>query len=255
MRLRTSRHPAGDPRIAIGYIRVSKEEQQLSPEAQRTAIEAYARRAGLGIVDWFLDHLCGATDLEDRPGLIAALAALHEQRAGVLLVLRRDRIARDAAVAALIDRKAALSGARILSSDGVANGDSPADAFMRTIFDGAAEFERALIRARTKASLATKKTRGERIGTVPYGYRLADDGRHLLPEPAEQAVIDKVRALRQVPLPLRQIVDRLEQEGVRGRRGHPLRLTQVARMVSRESAASPMGRAATDSMPEANPPG
>src|SRR5580658_2082360 len=186
----------GNPRLAIAYIRVSKEEQQLGPEAQRQAIEAYARREGIGIVEWCTDHLCGATELEDRPGLIAALSALQQQRAGVLLVLRRDHVARDAAVAALINRKVRQMGARILSSDGAGNGEDPADVFMRTVLDGAAEFERALIRQRTKAALAAKKKRGERTGNVPYGFRVGADKRHLEPEPAEQAVMERIRALR-----------------------------------------------------------
>ena len=41
--------------------------------------------------------------------------------------------------------------------------------------DAFAEYERAIIRARTRAALAVKRGRGERTGEVPYGFRLAED--------------------------------------------------------------------------------
>ena len=47
-------------------------------------------------------------------------------------------------------------GARLVSATGEGNGDSPADAFLRTVIDGAAQYERGLVRARTRAALAVK---------------------------------------------------------------------------------------------------
>lgn len=229
-----------NPKLAIAYVRVSTEAQKLGPEAQRAAIEEWARREGIGIVDWCIDQgVGGATDLEDRPGLVAALVALRQHGAGVLVVAKRDRLARDAAVAALIDRSVRREGALILSADGVGNGEDPGQQFLRTVIDGAAAYERALIRQRTKAAAAAKKARGQRVGTIPYGYRLAKDGARneqgrmqtLEPDPGEQAVIVRVWALRH--LSLRAIAAELEASGILGRTGRPLRRTQVRRLLKR----------------------
>jgi hypothetical protein len=57
-------------------------------------------------------------------------------------------------------------------------------------------------RARTKAALAAKKARGERVGSVPFGYTLTEGGK-LAPEPVEQVVAGKVRELRASGLSLR----------------------------------------------------
>ena len=38
---------------------------------------------------------------------------------------------------------------------------------MRTVIDGAAQYEHGLIRARTRAVLAVKRARGERVGAIP----------------------------------------------------------------------------------------
>ena len=119
------------------------------------------------------------------PGLARALVDLHERRAGILVVARRDRLARDVGIALAIERAVTRSGARIISADGTGNGQTPADAFLRTVIDGASAYERALIAARTKAALAAKRARGFRSGEVPFGFTAVQDGR-LVPCEREQ---------------------------------------------------------------------
>jgi DNA invertase Pin-like site-specific DNA recombinase len=149
--------------------------------------------------------------------------------AGVLVVAKRDRLARDVAVAAMIEKATLAAGAKVVSADGAGNGDSPADAFMRTLLDGAAAYERALIRARTKAALGAKRARGERAGGVPYGFT-ADDAGRLTSCPVEQEVISIVGTLRAAGMPLRGVVAELARRGLISRTGRPLQLTQVARI-------------------------
>jgi DNA invertase Pin-like site-specific DNA recombinase len=221
----------GDGKLAIGYLRVSTEDQRLGPEAQRAAVEAWAVREGVSVVAWFTDAgVSGGLDLADRPGLVEALAALRVHKAGVLAVAKRDRIARDVAIAATIDRAVETCGARVVSADGAGNGDGPADALLRTILDAAAQYERSLIRARTSAALKAKRARGERAGEVPFGYHLAADGARLETDAAEQATIARVRDLRAAGRTLREIVADLAAAGIVGRTGRALALTQVARI-------------------------
>jgi hypothetical protein len=62
---------------------------------------------------------------------------------------------------------------------------------------------------------------------------LAPDGKTLEPEPAEQAIIVQVKALRSDGLSIRKIVKELAQNGVVGRTGKPLDVPQVHRIVAR----------------------
>lgn len=224
----------GSSTLAVGYLRVSTDEQRLGPEAQRAAIEAWAAREGVSVAAWHVDAgVSGATGIEGRPALCAALSALRELGAGVLVVAKRDRIARDVVVAATIERAAALAGARLVSADGTGNGDTPADAFMRTVIDGAAAYERGLIRARTKAALAAKAARSERVGEVPYGFRVAADGVRIETSDAEQAVLAAVRELAAAGLSQRAIARELEARRLLSRAGRAFGKTQVARMLAR----------------------
>ncbi len=232
----TTKRIATDPRTAVAYLRASTDDQHLSPDAQRAAIESWAAREGVSVVSWHVDAgVSGAADLADRPALAAALGALRALGAGLLVVAQRDRLARDVYLAAAIDRAVTSSGSRVVSADGTANGDTPADAFMRTILDAAAQYERALIRSRTKAALAAKRAKGERTGTVPYGFAADAEGR-LTACPAEQAVIAQVRALRDAGLTFRGIVAELARVGVVGRTGRALALVQVQNILAREAA-------------------
>ncbi len=199
------------------------------------------------MVAWHIDQgVSGGSDLGDRPGLAAALADVSVAGAGVLVIAKRDRLARDLYIAATIEHAVAQGGARVACADGVANGDTPADAFMRAILDGAAAYERALIRARTKSALAAKRAKGERIGTLPFGYRLDLDGVSLVESPEEQTVIAEVAELRALGMTFRAIACVLKQSGVVSlRTGRSFGLSQVHAMwVGREKNSSVTATAA-----------
>lgn len=53
-----------------------------------------------------------------------------------------------------------------------------------------------MISARTSAALAVKKTRGERVGTVPYGWKVSTNGATIGQDAEEQAVLSRLRAWR-----------------------------------------------------------
>ncbi len=223
-----------DPTRAVAYLRQSKDEasQRNSLQVQRRAIQRFARQSGLTVVAWFEDSgVSGGLDLEQRSGLQKAVDALSEQRAGLLLVWKRDRLARDLMTAVLVDRMTEKAGARVYTTDGD-NGDDENAVLLRGIKDLLAQHERLLIRSRTKAALALKKARGERVGTVPYGYQLAKDGIHLEPCPEEQKVIALARELRAAGQTQRRIVSELGGRGIRSRKGTRLGLYQVQRMLS-----------------------
>ena len=226
-----------DPKKAVLYWRASKEEQKLSPDAQRAAAEQWAKREGVEIVGIFGDHLSSVTAVEDRPGLVGALDALKASGAGVFLVAKRDRIGRDVVLVAMITRLVEREGAQVVSAAGEGNGDSPSDKLMRSIIDAFASYERDIIKSRTKAALAAKKARNERTGLCPYGYRLHDDGKHLVPDEGEQDVMARVRSLAAAGLSQRKIVAQLTESGVRSRAGTPLGKIQVHRILHRAVAS------------------
>jgi len=209
---------------AIAYLRVSTDEQAESGAglaAQRAACAAWAERNGAAFEAHADEGVSGASGIEARPALLAAIAELRS--GDVLLVARRDRLARDPIVSAMIERLAARAGARIVSCAGEGTeGDSPTDVLMRRIVDAFAEYERLVIGARTKAALGAIRASGRKTGgDVPYGFTLLGDGRTLAPCAAERAVIERARELRAAGLSLRAVAGELARAGMLNRAGRP----------------------------------
>lgn len=218
----------------VGYVRVSTDEQHHGPRAQLDALHAWCARHGAELVAVYEDiGVSGAAPLDRRPGLIGALDALDA--GAVLLAAKRDRLARDVIVAATVERLAVRAGARVETADGAGEGDGPEALLMRRMVDAFAEYERQIIKARTRAALAAKKARGERVGELPIGSRVAPDGVTLAVDTGEAEAVALIVSLRAEGLSLRAIAAELNQRGVqaRGARWHK---TTVARVLARVSA-------------------
>lgn len=231
----------GDPAIAVGYVRVSTDEQLLGPEAQREAIAAWAAGRGVVVAEWYEDRVSGATPVDLRRGLLAALDAVQRLRAGVLVAHRRDRLARDVVVAAQVERLAARSGAAVLTADNVAAGEGPEADLLRRLLDAFAEHERALIKLRTRSALAVRRRRSERFsGGAPLGVRFVgelprrpgDPPTRLEADAGEEAVMAKIHRLRQQGLSIRAITRVLNAAGDRPR-GRAWHRNTVARVLAR----------------------
>jgi DNA invertase Pin-like site-specific DNA recombinase len=217
---------------------VSTEDQTLGPDAQRVALERWAIARGVVLVGVFEDRgVSGATALDRRPGLLAALDCMADRRAGLLVATKRDRFARDVILAAQLERLVERDGAELVSADGASEGNSPEATMMRRILDIFGAFERDLIRARTRAALAVKRAKGLKFGsTAPYGYRI--NGDRLEPEVGERQAIIRSVALAKGGCSLRRIAMALTAEGFkpRGRRWYPnsirriLKAAEVARL-------------------------
>ena len=215
---------------AIIYRRVSTDDQAergAGLNAQLDACRAHALRLGAEPVGPFDDEgISGAAPLDRREALMLALAEL---KAGdVLLVAKRDRLGRDPFVVAMIEAAVGRVGGRVVSAAGEGtDGDGPTDVLMRRIVDAFAEYERLVIRARTRAALAAKRRRGERTGGVPFGSTLVDDGRRskaghpigLAPDPAELATLGVIRALKAGGLGPRAIARELTARGLATKQG------------------------------------
>jgi site-specific DNA recombinase len=233
------RQKQGDPRRAVGYVRVSTKEQKWGPSAQGEALSAWAAREGVELAVVFIDiGAAGDTAIADRPGLVACLAALESMSAGTLVAANRGRVAREIEIIRSVERQSLKLGAVLKTADGMSDTDDEAGHIRKGFDDLLNEAELRRIRARTRAALAVKKARGERTGGVPYGWQVGADGARLDPVPAEQAVLGLARDLSTAGLSTRAIVAEITTRGIRSRNGRPFNQTQVQRiLVSARRAA------------------
>ena len=144
----------------IGYARVSTEDQDLAPQLD------VLRAAGCAEV--FEEHASGAS--RARPQLAAALARVR--RGDTLVVARIDRLARSLSHLLEVVEGLRARGAHFRSLADPIDTAGPSGVLVLQMLGAVAEFERSLIRERTKAGLAAAKTRG-RVGGNP-GVRARD---------------------------------------------------------------------------------
>ena len=229
-------------KLAVAYIRVSTEEQAsegVSLDAQEAALRAYCTMRGLTLVELVSDAAVSAgKPLATREGGRRVLDLVKRGEVGSVVAWKLDRLFRDCADCLTTTGRwdKAEVALHLVDMGGQAIDTSTAmGRFFLTVMAGAAEMERNLVRERTSAGMAHKKAKGERVGTVPYGSRLAGDGVALEENNEEQEVIARLKALRAEGLTLQAITDRLNTDGTpaRGKRWH---LTTVARLLKREAA-------------------
>ena len=226
---------------AIGYIRCSTQEQAdsgLGLDVQAQRLRAYATLKGLDL-DIITDAgVSGGKPLAKREGGQRLLTALQTRKAGAVVILKLDRGFRNAsdclATVEQWDRRGVALHILDLGGNAI-DTTSAAGRFMLVVLAGAAEMERNLTRERTRSAMAVKRANGERIGTVPYGFDLGDDGATLVPNEAEQAVIADIRAMRSRGMKLKKIADALTARGVPTKTGRSDRWTHhaVARILKR----------------------
>jgi DNA invertase Pin-like site-specific DNA recombinase len=183
------------------------------------------------VIAWCEDlGISGGSELEDRPGLLEALRLVREHRVGFLVAHKADRIARDVYVSELVKRELRGAGTGLALVEGIC-GDDPFSEMAATVMDAAARLERRMIGARTKAALAEKRSKGQRIsGRLPFGYRLQADGVHLEVDPAEQTALARIRELRKSGMGGRKIAAMLAAEGhtPRGKRWDPASVQRLS---------------------------
>lgn len=221
----------------FAYLRVSTQSQAESGAGLAAQLDACLKAAETLDGVYQDEGISGSASLDKRPALLVAIGQLR--RGDVLWVAKRDRLGRDMLIVLTVEREIQRKGAVLVSACGEGGqGSDPASVMMRGVVDLFAEYERNLIRARTKAALAAKKSRNERVGSIPHGFRLAPDGKHLVPEEREMEIQRLVKLLRNDGWSLRKIGAELTARGYqpRGQAWNPKSVAAIAE-ASRAQAA------------------
>lgn len=173
--------------MLVGYARVSTHEQNLSLQTDELKKS--------GCTQIFTDKVSGTKS--ERPGLVKALSFLRE--GDTLVVWRLDRLGRS--IKHLIETVALLEEKKISfkSLQESINTKTSEGRLIFHIFGALAEFERNLIRERTKAGLAAARARGRKGGRpralddkrIQLARNLYDSRKHPVSEICEIVGVSK----------------------------------------------------------------
>ena len=202
---------------AVGYARVSTEGQVkdgVSLDAQRAKIEAWCLANDVQLAGLFVDAGISGKRADNRPELQNALNAVTKSK-GVLIVYSLSRLARSTKDTITISERLDKAGADLVSLSEKLDTTSAAGKMIFRMLAVLAEFERDQISERTSTAMAHKKSKGERVGTVPFGFTLLEDGKTLVRQHREQAVIELMELLRESGLSYGSVAEVLNRKSVR----------------------------------------
>jgi DNA invertase Pin-like site-specific DNA recombinase len=221
---------------AIGYIRVSTEGQAVdgvSLDAQRAKLAAWCELNEYTLAAVHVDAGLSGKRADNRPGLQAALADVARERGAALVVYSLSRLARSVRDTLEITDRLARSGADLVSLTEKIDTTTAAGKMVFRMLATFAEFERDLTAERTRAAMAHKRTRGECIGEIPFGYHR--DGDRLVPDPEAQRAVTLILDLRARGWSYRRIAAELVSQGVptaKGGKWDPATVRSIALRVA-----------------------
>jgi len=230
------------------YLRISTVDQDKRTQEKKSIEFVQKHHGGSANLLIFHDTVTSRRAMQKRPGLMQALESLETD--DVLIAMRLDRLARNTQEILKIRDIITEKGAEIIMVEqGKMN-----NRFALQIYAAMAEEESRVLRSRIKEKLDVKKDRGERCGTVPYGYGMHETKKVLITrkghEPAwkpgilvsveeEQTILNRMIELFSQGCSFRKIAQCLEDERLHNRKEKPFQHKSIHRILSRLGYSRP----------------
>jgi len=215
---------------AMGYVRVSTDKQAdggVSLEAQEQKVRAMAVVQGVTLTEVIVDAGESAKSLS-RPGMARLLALVDAGAVDCIIIAKLDRLTRSVSDLAALLKRFERRGVSLVSVADALDTRSAAGRLVLNIMVSVSQWEREAIGERTRDAMRHKRANGQRVGTVPFGYRPAADGVQLEADTAEQAIVSQMVTLAAAGLTTRETAAELNRRGLTTRRGTAWRFQYVA---------------------------
>jgi DNA invertase Pin-like site-specific DNA recombinase len=208
--------------------RADEQERQVETSIERQFRDCldYAKGQGWEIARTYADEGISAYSGAQRPDFERLVSDVEAGTIQVVVCWKLDRLCRRPRDFERLWEVCERRGARLVSRHEAFDSSTPAGEFTIRLMISMAQMESANISIRVKSYMAAAR-RGGRFhtgGSRPYGYTYQGE---IVPEEAE-AIRETARRLLDGK-PLLTIVGDLNQRGLKGTRGTPLRVTSVAR--------------------------
>lgn len=227
---------------AIGYVRVSTEEQAeegVSLAAQRDRIIAYCEAHGLELLDILADEGISGKAFDNRPGAREAIE-VAKRECCALIVVKLDRLSRSVIDTLQLIERAGEECWQLHSIEEHLDTETAAGRATVAIIAAIAQMTREQIGENTKRSLEQRRREGVYLGRAPYGWRAVTGpgGVRTLEEDAgQQEGLARMLELARGGMSFAAIARTLNGEELKTAEGCEWSGKQVSRIVKRELAA------------------
>jgi DNA invertase Pin-like site-specific DNA recombinase len=216
---------------AVAYLRTSSAANvgadKDSEKRQRSAIESYAKRAGIEIVETFYDPaVSGADPVHARPGFAAMLKRIEGNGVRIIVVETANRFARDLMVQEVGFSLLKERGIDLIATDSPSSflDDTPTAKLVRQVLGAIAEFDKAMTVTKLRAARDRKRAATGRCeGRKSHA--------ELHPELVRQAKRLRRRSPKGNQRSLREISAALSEMGFKNVNGQPFSASSIKAMV------------------------
>lgn len=200
--------------IARGYIRVStgmQVEEGVSLSTQRKRIEEYCSFKNLKLTEVYEDSGLSAKDMQHRPALQRLL--IDTKKGEFLIVTDLSRLSRNTKDALTMFEDFRNRGINFVCMALNMDLSTPIGQMMLTVISAVATLERQNISAHVSHNMKMLSKEGKLRTRPPFGYRFIGKDKDLEPEPEQQKVIEKIKAMYAQSMKYAQIAKSLNDQG------------------------------------------
>jgi DNA invertase Pin-like site-specific DNA recombinase len=222
---------------AFAYLRTSSAanlgEDKDSHKRQLVAIQTYAKRAGIELVDIVRDEAVKGSDpVEVRPGFAEMLERIEGNGVRTIIVETASRFARDLMTQEVGFAMLKGRGIDLVAADNPSSflDDTPTATLIRQVLGAVSQFEKAMLVAKLAGARARKR---EKTGAKVGGRQSLAEMRPETVELARKLARARPKGGRRS---LREIAGELAMLGHLTASGTPYAATAIARMLARSKA-------------------
>ncbi len=185
---------------AIGYIRVSTEEQAqegMSLDTQEERIKSYCKAKDWELIEVVSD-VCSGKDL-NRPGMRKIMDDIASGNGTKpiehVIIVKLDRLTRSVRdIGYLVEDVFKAHNVNFSSIEDSFDTSTAGGRMVMNVIISVSQWEREAIGERTRAVLRHKKQNGQWLGNIPYGFTTNGNGQ-LVENPEQVEIIKKVKRL------------------------------------------------------------
>jgi site-specific DNA recombinase len=126
----------------------------------------------------------------NRPGMAQLRAPVDAGEVQAVIIAKLDRLARSVKDLCTLLERFERRRVALVSVAGSLDTGWAAGRLVLNIMKAVSQWERKANGERTWDAMSHKRTNGERVGNIQFGYRYGADGKHVEPDPAEQEGLD-----------------------------------------------------------------
>lgn len=210
---------------AVVYARYSSHKQgEQSIEGQIAAAYQYAGEHGYTIIHEYIDRAqTGRND--DREQFQQMLKDTAKRQFEAIIIWKIDRFGRNREEIAFNKYRCKKNGVKVLyTAESIP--DTPEGIILEAVLEGMAEYYSVQLATNVKRGMDNVACKGQSVGgTIPLGYCTID--KKLEPDPKTAPLVKQIFQMYASGYTQKEIVDHLNAEGLRTRKGRPLTVNSI----------------------------